>query len=30
VPTTVAAQSKVGRTPAWVKTCNSQDTMSAT
>jgi hypothetical protein len=27
---TMAAQSKVGRTAACVKTCNSQDTMSAT
>jgi hypothetical protein len=30
LPITVAASSKVGRTPACVKTCNSQDTMSAT
>jgi hypothetical protein len=29
-PVTVAARSKVGRTPACVKTCNSQDTISAT
>jgi hypothetical protein len=28
--TTAVARSKVGRTPACVKTCNSQDTMSAT
>jgi hypothetical protein len=30
MPITVAARSKVGRIPACVKTCNSQDTMSAT
>jgi hypothetical protein len=29
-PITVVARSKVGHTPACVKTCNSQDTMSAT